>query len=159
MDVYTLHARTHVLRTCATRTSCASRYLQQHRSHDGQPEQHTPGIKMAVAKKVYQGIKKVAGSFVSSENFAYLCLRIKTFGMVTQKMISFKIDQKLLGHLDNEVYRTGRSRNSLINLSVNYFLNYLQLRRDYLLHPDDDSIREDILMSFEKRYFDDAPYL
>lgn len=79
--------------------------------------------------------------------------------MVTQKMISFKIDQQLLGHLDIEVFKTGRSRNALINQSVRYFIEYLQYRRAYLEHPDDREVQLKLIRHFEKKQFQNAPYL
>lgn len=48
---------------------------------------------------------------------------------VNQKPISFKIAFNILDELDKECYVSGKKRNTLINLAIGYYLEYLDCCR------------------------------
>lgn len=78
---------------------------------------------------------------------------------VTQKPICFKIDKHLLNRIDIEVFRTGRSRNCLLNMALEYYLNYLQTRREWRSHFDNKEVQDKIMEAFKTQQFLVAPLL
>ena len=62
--------------------------------------------------------------------------------MITQKPISLKIDKDLLDDLDTECTRTWRKRNMLINMSITYYLEIMELRRTIRNAGNEDDKKE-----------------
>lgn len=72
--------------------------------------------------------------------------------MITQKMISLKIDIDLLEELEKEVSLGYDKRNRVINRAINYYLQYLDsYRRARAIGNQGD--RNGIAVAFMKRWF------
>ena len=64
--------------------------------------------------------------------------------MITQKLISLKIDKELLENLDTECQLTWRKRNAAINKAISYYLEIMELRR--LLRKEGQSENKNALL-------------
>lgn len=72
--------------------------------------------------------------------------------MVTQKLISLKIDTHTLEELDKEVALGWRKRNTHINEAIKFYLEYLSVRRRiYDSYEQQDKIDE--YTKFKNKWF------
>lgn len=71
---------------------------------------------------------------------------------INQKAISVKIDLSVYNAMEFEVYRGDHNRNRLINRAIDYYLEYLQTKRDSMCigAPGD---REALVTAFVDRHF------
>ena len=72
--------------------------------------------------------------------------------MITQKLISLKIDRKLLDELDKEANLGYNNRNRLINEAIRFYLLYKDIHRRMRM-INNRSHQENILEEFAREWF------